>query len=235
MELKAGAPSPFLEVLIRPAAAAPVSGFSPGAIARSGDGRTQYFGMTLRRLLAYAEEVTEDRVRVPEWLTHARYDLEIAVPQGRDELRRSLMREALVTVFELHLRREKHTASVYVLSKDPNSPAKLVSSHAKAAERLVSQPGRLSAIAAPMPALIEALRRELGGPEIIDETELNGLYDLDLTWAGGAEALQAGLAEQLGLTLARKTREREFIVVTAGEQPKTWAAASVLNAKGRSP
>gem|GEM_PF-3169301 len=49
--------------------------------------------------------------------------------------------------------------------------------------------------------LIQALGRELGGVEIIDDTGLNGLYDFDLSWrAGNLASLQVALHDQLGMS-----------------------------------
>ena len=223
MEFAPGAPPPLLQVLIRPAASVSVSGFSPGAVAQTDDGRAQYYGMNLRTLLARAENVREDRIVAPEWFDQNRYDLSILVPQGRDELRRSLMQQILAATFQLQIHRETRPVSVYVLSNKPGISAKLRPSNAKPSEGFLSQPGQFTGVATSISRLIQVLGRQLGGVEIIDDTHLTGVYDFDLAWRDyNLESLQAALHDNFGLTLSRETRDRDFVVVATAKQPRTW-------------
>ncbi len=223
MEFVHGAPPPLLQVLIRPAASVSVSGFSPGAVAQTDDGRTQYFGMKLRTLLAHAENVREDRMVAPTWFDQNRYDLSTVVPQGRDELRSSLIRQMLAATFQLQSHREMKPVSVYVLSNTSGNSGKLHLSTAKSSGGFLSNPGQFTGIATPITRLIHILEGQLGRVEIINETGLDGLYDFELSWRdGNPESLKNALYAQLGLTLARETRDRQFVVVVAATEPKTW-------------
>jgi uncharacterized protein (TIGR03435 family) len=223
MEFRRGAPPPLLQVLIRPAANVTVSGFSPGAVAQTDDGRTQFFGMKLRTLLAYTEEIREDRIVAPEWFDQSRYDLSTLVPKGRDELRSSLMRQTLAATFQMQTRWETKSVSLYVLTKTSAGVGKLHASNATRSERFQSHAGQFTGVATPLSGLIHALGRELGGVEIIDDTALTGPYDFDLAWrSGNLESLQGALHDQLGLTLARETRDRKFFVVVTAIEPETW-------------
>jgi uncharacterized protein (TIGR03435 family) len=223
MEFKHGVPPPLLQFLIRPAASVSVSGFSPGAVAQTDDGRVQYFGMKLRTLLAYTESVREDRIIAPEWFDQDRYDVSTLVPKGMDELRGSLMRQMIAATFQLQTRRETKPVSVYVLNNAPGLSGKLHVSNAKPSEGFLSHPGQFTGVATPVSRLIHALGRELGGTEVIDDTGLSGIYDFDLSWRkGDLESLQVALHDQLGMTLVRQTRNREFFVVVAAAEPKTF-------------
>jgi uncharacterized protein (TIGR03435 family) len=223
MEFMHGVPPPLLQVLIRPAASVSVSGFSPGAVAQTDDGRVQYFGLKLRTLLAYSESVREDRIVAPEWFDQNRYDLSTLVPQGMGELRVSLMRQMIAATFQIQGRREMKPVNVYVLGNTPWSVGKLHVSDAKPSGGFLSHPGQFTGIATPISRLIQALGRELGGTEIIDETSLRDAYDFDLSWQSGVfESLQVALHDQLGMRLARQTRNREFFVVVAATEPKTF-------------
>lgn len=223
MEFAHGVPPPLLQILIRPAASVAASGFSPGAVAQMADGRVQYFGMHLRTLLAYAESAREDRIVAPDWFDQNRYDLSTLVPKGMEELRSSVMRQMLAATFQLQTRREIKPASVYVLTKLPGVEGKLQVSDAKPSEGFLSHPGQFTGVATRISRLIHVLSRELGGIEIIDETGLKGIYDFNLSWRqGNSESLLGALHDQLGTRLIRHMRNREFIVVIAATEPKTF-------------
>lgn len=67
MEFMQGVPPPLLQVLLRPAAPASVSGFLPGAVVSTEGGRIEYHSVTLRTLLFYTEKMREDRIIAPSW------------------------------------------------------------------------------------------------------------------------------------------------------------------------
>jgi uncharacterized protein (TIGR03435 family) len=65
--------------------------------------------------------------------------------------------------------------------------------------------------------------QNVGGAEVIDETGLTGHYDFDLVWqSGNLESLQSALRDQLGLTIRKEVRDREYYVVKEATQPTTW-------------
>ena len=223
MEFTKGVPPPLLQVLIRPAATVAASGFSPGAVANTGDGRRQYYGVTLRTLLAYAEKIRTDRILAPEWFDQNRYDLSTLVPRGRDELRDSLMRQMLAATFEMKSRRETEPVEVYVLSNASRNSGQLHVSDHKPSAGFVSRAGQFTGSGTSVSRLVNVLSHQLGGVEVIDETGLTGRYDFDLSWkSGDLSSLTAALHDQLGLILARDTRQLEVLVVTTATEPRTW-------------
>lgn len=224
MELRNGVPPPLLQVLIRPAATSSVSGYAPGAVMRADGGRIEYFGVTLRTLLEYTEDLRDDRIIAPEWFDHSRYDASTAIPEGRSyDLRNALLQQMLTAAFQLKMHRETRPVSVFVLSGAPGVTGKMNESNAKPSQGFLSHPGQFTGVATSVSGLIHGLGRDLGGVEIVDETGLKGVYDFDLSWRkGDLESLRAALHDQLGLTLAKETRSREFLVVVMAVEPKTW-------------
>ncbi|MES2222611.1 MAG: TIGR03435 family protein [Acidobacteriota bacterium] len=217
-----GTPPPLLEVLIRPAAIVSVSGFSPGARWQS-DGHFNFYGATLRMLLEYANNIRGDHIIAPDWFDKNRYDLFTVVPQHRDDLQRSLTIEGLSETFGLVIRHETRSTEVYVLRVDPDAKARMKISHATPSLGFQAQPGHFTGVATGIPRLIQKIDTDLGGIEIVDETNLSGRYDFDLNWTSrNIKSLQDALRSQLGLSLIKTIRPKKFLVVVSASEPKTW-------------
>jgi uncharacterized protein (TIGR03435 family) len=220
MELVKGAPPPLLQTLIRPAASPATSGYAPGAVVRSVGGRIEYYGVNLRTLLYYADHFRGDRIIAPPWFDQNVYDASIAVPSGRDDLRDSLLDEALTATFSLKMRRESRPTNVYVLSSIGAS--KLHPSTAKTSPGFSPHPGQFTGVATSILRLTHLLSQNLDGAEVIDETGLNGFYDFDLVWQkGNPDSLQESLRNQLGLAIRKDVRDREYLVVSQAVEPTT--------------
>ena len=83
--------------------------------------------------------------------------------------------------------------------------------------------GHFTGVATSISMLTAKFGRDVHGVEIVDDTGLVGLYDFDLSWRrGDIESLQAALHDQLGLTLEKEMRNREFLVVKTAVEPRTW-------------
>ena len=217
-----GTPPPLLEVLIRPAAIVSVSGFSPGATWQSG-GQFDFYGATLRMLLEYANNTRGDHIIAPDWFDQNRYDLFTVVPEHREGLQRSLAKGALTETFGLVIRHETRPTKVYVLRVDPDAKARLKISHATPSLGFLAQPGHFTGVATGIPRLIQKMATDLGGIEIVDETNLSGRYDFDLKWTPrDVNSLQDALRSQLGLSLTKTIRPEKFLVVVSAVEPKTW-------------
>lgn len=221
MELMQGAPPPLLQVLIRPASSA--SAFAPGFEREADGGRIEYYGMTLRTLLIYTDKIREDRIIAPAWFDQNLYDVSIAVPQGRDDLRNRLLQQAIADTFDLKTQREMRPVNVYVLRCASCTPSTMRPSNAKPSKGFHLHPGQFTGVATSVSMLVATLGRDVGGVEIVNETGLTGLYNFDLSWRkGDLESLQSALRDQLGLTLVKEMRNREFLVVKTAVEPKTW-------------
>lgn len=218
-----GEPAPLLDVEIRPAAPASVSGFSPGAITQSPDGRLTHYGASLRQLLAYADTMRGDRIVAPPWFDQSRYDLFLTVPHGREDLRTTMAGQALKNTFQLVTRRETRPTEVYVLRVAANRAGRMRSSAGTPSDGFRAAPGHFTGVATGIPRIVHAIAPEIGGKEIIDETGLTGHYDFDLRWTPGSlGSLQEALRSQLGLSLALETRPEPYLVVVSAVEPTTW-------------
>jgi uncharacterized protein (TIGR03435 family) len=172
-------------------------------------------------LLYYADHFRGDRIIAPPWFDQNVYDASIAVPSGRDDLRDSLLDEALTATFSLKMRRESRPTNVYVLSSIGAS--KLHPSTAKTSPGFSTHPGQFTGVATSILRLTHLLSQNLDGAEVIDETGLNGLYDFDLVWQkGNSDSLQESLRNQLGLAIRKDVRDREYLVVSKAVEPTTW-------------
>jgi uncharacterized protein (TIGR03435 family) len=224
MELVAGAPPPLLQVLIRPAAPASMSGYSPGAVIKSKGGRHEYYGLSLRTILYYTEGMDGNRIVGPALLDEGRYDLSVAVPEEQGKLRKSLTQLLVDATFQLKMHREKRAVPVWVLSATPSAAKKIVVSKAAPSSGFRPKEGEITGSATKIDVLGSRLKREVGGMEVIDETGMNEQYDFDLNWkSGDAGALVTALRDQLGLKFNQTTRPQEFLVIDSAVQPMTWA------------
>jgi len=221
MELVKGAPPPLLQALIRPAASPATSRYAPGAVVGAAGGRIEYYGVNLKTLLYYADHVRGDRIIAPPWFDQNKYDASIAVPSGRDDLRNSLLDQALTATFSLKIQRESRPTSVYVLTSIGAS--KLHPSTGKASSGFSTHPGQFTGVATSIFRMTYLLSQNFDGAEVVDETGLNGLYDFDLVWQkGNSDSLQESLRNQLGIAIKKEVRDREFWVATQAVEPTTW-------------
>ena len=218
--LESEAPSPLLQVLIRPAAPVAVSGFSPGAGFMQ-NGRFEIYGVSLCHILADAYHVPENRIDAPAWCETARYDVSVITPQNQENLRWPLLKESIEAGFQLKLHKEFKDTAVYVLKKiDGRSP---ILKEASSKGTGHSNPnGDLEAFGSPMSRLTQVVQEVLS-KDVLDETGLTGIYDYHLKWDGKQSmSIVSALREQLGLELVEQQRQEEHLVVDSAQEPKTW-------------
>lgn len=220
--LEAGAPTPLLQVLIRPAAPVSVSGTSPGGVIDK-NGRYDAYGETLREILSEAYQIPENRIDAPEWCSKARFDYSIVTPQHGESLRTPLLKQALEEAFQLKLHREIKETPVYILRKLDGQEPKL---------RLATAQGK-SGYWNPRKGEAELMGRSAGviahlaqlvlGDDSFDETGLTGQYDFDLKWdASQPSSLIAAIHNQLGLELVADHRKLDHLVLDSVAETKTW-------------
>jgi uncharacterized protein (TIGR03435 family) len=216
---ESNAPQPLVQVLIRPAASAAVSGYSPGAIAGS-EGRYEAYGFTLRHILSDAYNVPETRVDAPEWCRAAGYDLSVVTPQHAQDLRWLLVKETLEAAFQLKLHTEDKDTRVYVLRKLEGQQPRLKVAAISNGGHWSS--GELEAEGSTTRRLVQVAQSVLG-EEVLDETGLTEHYEFRLTWdeKQPASLIQA-IREQLALELIPSERKRTHLVVDSLQEPKTW-------------
>lgn len=218
--LEASAPSPLVQVLIRPAAPTNVSGYSPGSELTAG-GRFDGWGLTLAEILSEAYDIPSQRIEGPEWCNETRYDLSVTVPHGEDSRRWPLVLQSLAATFDLQLERKPRETRVYVLRSISGQPLKLRASSSPKSSRW-RQNGKYEFVSAKLAALTSVVQQRLGSP-VFDETGLNGRYDFELTLTDTtAAAVEQAIRDQLGLDLIPSQRKLDYLVVRSAVEPRTW-------------
>jgi uncharacterized protein (TIGR03435 family) len=220
--LEPSAPSPLLQVLIRPAAPVAVSNTSPGGVVEK-DGRYDAYGQTLRGILSDAYQIPENRVDAPEWCSKTMYDLSVVTPQHEEAQRWLLVKQALESAFRLKLHEEVKETPVYILRKIDGQQPKVQLAVAKEKSGYWNpRKGEVEYNVAPATTIARVAQFVLGA-EVLDETELTGSYAFDLKWAPNQPAsFIAAIRDQLGLELAPEQRKLNHLVVDSIEETKTW-------------
>jgi len=220
--LEANAPSPLLQVLIRPAAPVEVSGTSPG-FANEVGGRYDAYGETLRFILSDAYDVPEDRVDAPDWCHTARYDFSVTTPQHEEAQRWPLVRQMLEAAFGLKVHREIKDTPVFALRTVEGVQPKLAPANSSSKGGYWNHAkGEIEVVNAPIQK-VAAVAHFVLGIEVFDETGLTGSYDFSLQWdPKQPSSLAAAIRDQLGLQLVPEQKQLEHLVVDSVEEKKTW-------------
>ena len=213
----------LFEVSIRPAGSVAVTGYSPGAIVSRG-GRFEGFGFTVRRLLAMAYGLPEERVVAPSWCDESRYDLILASPllkKDNPPERRRLIRQVLTETFRVEVKHGARPTKVYVLQKTlermPGLEPSEFSSRVLGGER-----GHIKVTGGTLRNLARLLQSELDQP-VLDETSLEGRYDFELLWdTRNPISVLDFVRRKLGLELQPQVREMEHLFVRSIERATTW-------------
>ncbi len=215
--LRASDSSPALyEVLVRPHQEGGVMGMSWSP--------NQYIsrGLLLKDVIVNAYDVSHERAVIPEALTHDYYDILVSIPrEDHDALRRALQ-QALATAFGLRVRRETRETDVFVLAVirgrapalgPPAPPGRGFTRGAK---------GKIEMSNEPLGSLARTLEYLVRRP-VVDETGIEGNYDLILTWdPEKPEALSEAL-RKVDLELREAKRPIEMLIVElpeAASEPK---------------
>jgi uncharacterized protein (TIGR03435 family) len=167
-------------------------------------------GLTLRQALATAYDVPAIRVIGPEWISQVRYSINASVSPEAAESFRSLLREEL----EHRVGVKAHTAvrpfDVFVLTA---SDALRLERGIGDGVKIWMHEADVQMQDVSMKDLTSALQGILGKP-VIDETGIEGSYNLDFTWTQDrVESVTATLERKFGLRLAADKRELSALVV----------------------
>ena len=228
-------------------------------------GAFTFDNVTLKLLVEMAYNLKEFQVEGPDWIDDLGFDLVAKMPPGTTKDQAAKMMQTLLAErFKLMFHRETKQMPVFALVQGKGgSKMKEVESPAPAPDgppaggakgsgsgpgiRLTMSPGGIRlAGQMTMSQLADQLTRRLARP-VLDQTELNKTYDVDITWmpdemkmgamrgGGGpggpggegthassepASSLPQALDEKLGLKLeTRKTAADIFIVDSAEKAP----------------
>ena len=178
-------------------------------------------GVPLKRALARAYGVPENRLFGPEWIASERYAMTAIVADPKDL--QPLLQQELSTVFHMLAHRESRVTPVYVLRPLPDAGAKLSAASATPAVETSSDSRGLNSVKlshVTVAAFANQLADMVGRP-VINETALDGSFDFVLSWkASGAPAVQAAVKDQLGLDLVDEQRAVDVVVIDQIEKLK---------------
>ena len=215
------APTPLIQVLIRPAAPVAVTGMSAGAV-REKNGRYESWGLTLKSLLSSSYGFPPEFIEAPEWCSQTKYDFTVMTPQNGESEQMPLVQQALVTAFRLKLRREMRETDVYLLQKIPGREPRLQAATTQGSSQHWDRNGELEVTGKGLVSLVQ-VAQSVSGLRVFDETALNGRYDFDLKWNGKDPAsFLAAVRDQLGLELVPARKPLEYLVIVSADEPKTW-------------
>ncbi len=176
--------------------------------------------VTLREALHIATGIRRDLIVGPtDFLDETVLDFRIDERQWGASRDTGALVSALYSTFRLSLRVEEQEREVFVLRKGIAWESKLIASDLR--NWMSLEPGQCVATGIDMAYLCGKLEEELSLP-VIDETQLNGWFDLSLRWNPDEPAsLIAAVHEQVGLALVRETRPFDLLLVDVRpRQPK---------------
>jgi uncharacterized protein (TIGR03435 family) len=186
------APEPSFEVASIKAAVPPADGRL--LVRMGGDsGRIDYTNVSLRDLLRAAYKVKDPQIVGPSWLGSERFDVVAKLPAGakRDQVP-AMLQTLLAERFKLKLHKEGKVLPAYELLPAKGGP-KLHAAEGDGNLRMMMGPrGRHLSGKTNMQGLADTLSNWMDRP-VIDKTELQGTYDVDLEWSGdeGPQHLRA--------------------------------------------
>lgn len=205
----ANSSKPLFQILIRPGVAGSASTF--GGSSRE----LRLITGSPLIILAQIYDTPVHRIDLKAELPAGPFDVIASrLPEQDDELK-SILQSAVDVTFKIKSRMESRQSEVYLLSAIVGTPSKLTPS-------VMPKTGRMSASTWPynmeltnarIGELRDLLSIELRTP-VIDDTSLNGRYDMKLTWKGdGAEPVIQAVRDELGLELRPARRPVDFLVV----------------------
>lgn len=196
--------------------------------------RIQYRYVSPLDLIGRAYDLPWYQINGPSWLGEVFFDISAIVPDGATtENFRIMLQTLLVERFHLNAHREARVVPIYVLAQakggtklKPAPPADgTPHPPSPVAFFPMGSSFRLTGPSATIASLVSSLVRYLKRP-VVDQTELSGLYGVDLRFqpdsatldpnsAPGADApsLFSGIREQLGLELRESKGPIDTIVI----------------------
>jgi uncharacterized protein (TIGR03435 family) len=209
------------------------------------NGRLELFEITLKDLLNIAYDYDEQMiVGGDKWVENDNFDLIAkSAPTASLDALRGMLKKYLEESFKLKLREETQPINVYALTVGKGSKLKLTDGSARGCVP-GGHDGQAGFVCknATMSQILDQIRQRARGYlqfPVVDLTELNGAYDMDLYWTpvarlypGGKGVNEANRASdpnglnifeavdrQLGLKLAQVKRPMPVLVIEHAEKP----------------
>ena len=164
---------------------------------------------SLPLMLAQAYGTSEIRIETSSSLPQQKFSFLVRAPKASESALMPMLREAIKAAYGAEVRSMKKEKQVLVLTYDKTVPHTGIAP-ALDGDSWSSGSGYILSLGARLPALIAFLENTLGIP-VVDETGLDGPYDMKLEWKkGDNDSLAAVLKEHFGMTLTPATRNIEI-------------------------
>jgi uncharacterized protein (TIGR03435 family) len=174
---------------------------------RTSRGSYQAFGASLKSVLASAYGVPSERVIGPAWLDDSAWDVALSVPPAVASSMWTLGRQVLESTFQIRQHREKREVEVLVMTvvegRTPSlRPSADGVTQASWKQKAGRDGGSGSGTELNLSMFGTAILGRVFDKPIVNETGLNGRYDIELKWTESTpEAYATAVREQLGLEL----------------------------------
>jgi uncharacterized protein (TIGR03435 family) len=217
IDLVAG-PQPLTLMLIRPTEG------NTGQ-RRPGPGSYQRSGVSLRDVLAAANNVPSNRVIGPDWLDDQAWDVAFSVPPAIASAMWPLARQTLSATFQIQDHREDREIDVFVMRVvEGRTPRLRPSSPEQKQANWNTKGSRTSQSASgsgwTLSMFGRAVLDKIYGEPVLNETGMEGRFDFEMTMAGRSpEAYTAALRDQLGLDVQKARRRVPHIVIDRAVRP----------------
>ncbi len=154
--------------------------------------------------IAYdAEAAQMSAGEIPE-LEDQYFRVSVQAPNNDDGAARAMLRELLGSALGLRAEWKPEEREVLLLARTPGAPAPKRSE--AQASMAVARHGRIALTRIPMSQLAQFLGTFAGNAIGVDETNLDGVYDVTLTWTMGDEPSLAAALTAYGLEVRKERR-----------------------------
>lgn len=205
--------SPLVELAIRPA--------KPSGSMSMVLGSFKARGMKLHEIISHAYNLSPVRVMAANPRSDEAYEIIAKVPDEQKDLLRPILQQALNAAFGLKVRQETREITVLILSLPKTGSHRLRPSGNKNDMPILADAGLIASLSTSIPFFASVLESTLK-QIVLDETHLDGLYDISLYWdpKNPKSAIEAA-SKQLGLELIEGKRPVEILVYeTISPSPK---------------
>jgi uncharacterized protein (TIGR03435 family) len=167
--------------------------------------------ITFTKMVSSVLGINSLRIVCPASLSDSSYDIVINMPHGKEELMKTFFKHALESTFDLDISTDLQEIPAYTISKSQGIPISMKKSEISGG--MSNKPGKVSFFGQPISVFCNYLESYLHKP-VIDETQLEGIYDFELTWnAENPISIIESIRKQLGLEVTEGPKLVEMTVL----------------------
>ncbi len=202
-----GKSAPLLDVLVQPAQNGARGGSTSAA------GRLTLLNASLVGILATAYQVPESRIATDGVDDVKQYDFSVSVPGASREAFDSIVKSVIDAAFGVLTRREEREVDALVLTAPHGKPAVLIGGKEIGGSAWTAISGKLSMTNVRTTDVALAVESLVRRP-VVDETDLTGAYDVELSFDPTDPAALLKILRKGGFGVDTGRRRLEFVVVT---------------------